>query len=128
VHLGRVGDFPLNDRRSWESPRLLGVYYTEEGIEEACINCYKESHAALQFGQDVHRDLQTYAVGQKDRSIDKYMRWFHDPSFKIWKTPIPGTQMRNRDPLCDFFLVLKDDQETRFCKWGKVQAPSPRRG
>jgi hypothetical protein len=70
VHLGRVGECTLKELRAWEISRLLGVYFTEESIEEAFVKCYKEMHPALQFGQDVQRDLQTYEVEQKDRSID----------------------------------------------------------
>jgi hypothetical protein len=65
VHIGRVGDFHLCDLRSWEISRLLGVYFTEESIEEAYVKCYKERHPALQFGQDVQRDLQAYEIEQK---------------------------------------------------------------
>ncbi len=94
VHLGRVGEYTLKELRAWEISRLLGVYFTEEGIEEAYVKCYKEMHPALQFGQDIQRDLRPYVVGDKDRSIDKYFRWFHDPSFKMLKTPIPEIYFR----------------------------------
>ena len=58
------------------------------------MKCYKEMHPALQFGHDIQRDLQPYIVGDKDRSIDKCYRWFHDPSFKMLKTPIPEIYFR----------------------------------
>lgn len=63
MHLGRVGEYTLKELRAWEISRLLGVYFTEEGIEEAYVKCYKEMHPALQFGQDIQRDLQPYIVG-----------------------------------------------------------------
>jgi hypothetical protein len=35
VHLGRVGEYTFKKLRAWEISRQLGVYITEEGIEEA---------------------------------------------------------------------------------------------
>jgi hypothetical protein len=61
----------------------LAIAYILKCIEEAYVKCYKEMHPALQFGQDVQLDLQAYAVKQKYRSIDKYIRWIHDPSFTM---------------------------------------------
>jgi hypothetical protein len=89
VHLGRVGDFSINELRSLEIPRLSGLYFTEEGIQGKCIKCYNESHPALQFGKGVQCDFQTYKVGQKYHLLDKYMMWFHDPILKMLRTPIP---------------------------------------
>jgi hypothetical protein len=48
---------------------LFRVYFTEQGIGDALIKCYKEIHPAAQFGKDVHRDLKTYGVGEKGSSV-----------------------------------------------------------
>jgi hypothetical protein len=58
------------------------------------VKCYKEMHPTLQFGQEVQCDLQDYAVGDKECIIDKYFRWFPDPTFKMQKTQIPEIYFR----------------------------------
>jgi hypothetical protein len=63
-------------------------------VDLAYKACYEELHPELKSGTRPPEN-QAYVVGEKGRSLDKYMRLFHDPNLKTVKASIPDRYLRN---------------------------------
>ena len=62
-------------------------------MDLAYTACYEELHPELKSGTRPPEN-QAYVVGEKGRSLDKYMRLFHDPYLKTVKVSIPDIYLR----------------------------------
>jgi hypothetical protein len=63
-------------------------------VELAYRACYEKIHPELKGGARPP-ESQAYVVGKKGRSLDKYIRMFHDPNLKTVKASIPDIHLRN---------------------------------
>jgi hypothetical protein len=91
---GRDGDrVDITALRGWNIRQLSGLAFLEKSVEVAYRACYEMLHPELISG--TRPENQAYVVGVKGRSLDKYMRLFHDPNLKTGKASIPDIYLRN---------------------------------
>jgi hypothetical protein len=77
-------------------------------VELAYRACYEKLHPELKSGTRPPEN-QAYVVGEKGRSLDKYMRLFHDPNLKTVKASIPDIYLRNGMRFRASGILFKDN-------------------
>jgi hypothetical protein len=136
-HIGLVAEgdgagVDIVDLRGWNIQQLSELTFSEKSVDLAYKACYEELHPELKSGTRPPEN-QAYVVGEKGRSLDKYMRLFHDPNLKTVKASIPDRYLRNgmrfrasgipfKDNAFEFKSIkMRDYRQCDMCSRGIVE-------